>query len=636
MSFSSAGVLSGTPTATASGSITFTATNAYGYADRALTLTVNAAGSWAPTTLTATVDGSAATLTQIDAITTRSGTWWVDGLGQFGDSYVYAMRFSGNSAFIRLLVMRRVFTTEAGDGTTLNTRTIALAATLNGTAHTWTAGCVQGSVRVVQNQDPVAPNPAWIREAVTNYKVTAFRRETSYNPATFVPASPDGWRGAYDPTSLGPNSSGTTPSCNNNYVGITSGQGGEYTASRSFIHDIDAGIIDRALHNEDAQVTSLWPQFIQYTFYSLSQPQGANWSTTNHVTADPFFPISAPDRPYEMAGAATPVDPAVDSICDVRETSWNNGGPYGGPHRDPSHLENTGYVHWLATEDPVAALVVQRQLAYTIANYYEYKRPVGLTTYRCFDEQPRGIYNAFSALFKNKIITDSVATLNGRWLWGSTRINKMVADCISFYDGVMYAPIFSATTASPTLYTQKIISSYESGASGLVFPAYGGPYDGQTFFGTSNYFIWQYGTEALYLWTRAGNAIATKWLTSAAQLLSNLMVYIGGASAIDQTNSTAGSNRPIILSSATTPYTTVTDWANWWNSINPSASRTNFNASYSHSVNRFGNMLRLARGAGIAGLDPAIASFDSFKAATTASGPDVGVLGNWPKNSMGL
>jgi hypothetical protein len=43
MAFSSAGVLSGTPTATASGSITFTATNAQGADSRALTLTVNAA-----------------------------------------------------------------------------------------------------------------------------------------------------------------------------------------------------------------------------------------------------------------------------------------------------------------------------------------------------------------------------------------------------------------------------------------------------------------------------------------------------------------------------------------------------------------------------------------------------------------
>jgi hypothetical protein len=45
MAFSSAGVLSGTPTATASGSITFTATNAYGSANTSLALTVNAAGT---------------------------------------------------------------------------------------------------------------------------------------------------------------------------------------------------------------------------------------------------------------------------------------------------------------------------------------------------------------------------------------------------------------------------------------------------------------------------------------------------------------------------------------------------------------------------------------------------------------
>lgn len=45
MTFTSGGVLSGTPTATASGSITFRAANAYGYADRTLTLTVGAAAA---------------------------------------------------------------------------------------------------------------------------------------------------------------------------------------------------------------------------------------------------------------------------------------------------------------------------------------------------------------------------------------------------------------------------------------------------------------------------------------------------------------------------------------------------------------------------------------------------------------
>lgn len=629
MAFSSAGVLSGTPTATASGSITFRATNAFGFADRPLTLTVNASGSWAPTTLTATVDGTAATLTQVEAITTRSGTWWVDGLGQFGDSYVYAMRFSGNSAFIRLLVVRRAFTAEAGDGTTLDTRSIALAATLNGTPYSWTAGCVQGSVRVVQNEDPIAPNPDWIREAVTNYKVTAFRRENAYNPATFTPVSPDAWRGAYNPTSLGPNQAGSTPSGNANYVGTTTGSGGDSAASRSFLHDIDAGVIDRALHNEDGAVTSLWPQFVQYTFYSLAQPQAANWSTTNHVTADPFFSISAPDRPYEIGGVAGAVNAAIDTLQPV--TNWG---------RDPSHLENTGYVHWLATEDPVAAIVVQRQLAYIIASYYEYRRPVGGTTYRTFDEQERGVYNSFSALFKNKVITESITTLNGKWLWSSARVNKMIADCIAYLDSVTYSVVDSSTTSDPVAYTQKTIGSYQRpllGGTQNIF-AYGGPFDGQACYATSDFFLCQYGPEPLYLWAKSGNAVGIKMLNKAGLILSNLMQYVGGASAISATNAGAGSSRPIILASATVPYTTVTDWANWFNSINPGAPRTTFNGTYSHSINRTGNTLRLARDAGVTGLDPAIASFDSFKAATNNATlvDSSSFQGNWPKNAMGL
>jgi hypothetical protein len=49
MTFSSSGLLSGTPTVTANSSITFTATNAYGSNNSPLTLTVSAAGGNAPT-----------------------------------------------------------------------------------------------------------------------------------------------------------------------------------------------------------------------------------------------------------------------------------------------------------------------------------------------------------------------------------------------------------------------------------------------------------------------------------------------------------------------------------------------------------------------------------------------------------
>jgi hypothetical protein len=68
MTFSSGGVLSGTPTATASGSITFTATNAYGFADRALTLTVSAAGT-SPNYVVALDDWSTGSAVQIGTLT---------------------------------------------------------------------------------------------------------------------------------------------------------------------------------------------------------------------------------------------------------------------------------------------------------------------------------------------------------------------------------------------------------------------------------------------------------------------------------------------------------------------------------------------------------------------------------------
>jgi hypothetical protein len=80
MAFSSAGVLSGTPTATASGSITFTAANAYGSDSRALTLTVNAAGSFATPSniLTPTIETviSGATINQVGTmLRVKRGGW---------------------------------------------------------------------------------------------------------------------------------------------------------------------------------------------------------------------------------------------------------------------------------------------------------------------------------------------------------------------------------------------------------------------------------------------------------------------------------------------------------------------------------------------------------------------------------
>lgn len=83
MTFSSGGVLAGTPTATSSGSITFRATNAYGFDQRTLTLTVGAAGA-APVLVTAPSIGISPlgpirTTTTVGAILSVSpGTYFQD------------------------------------------------------------------------------------------------------------------------------------------------------------------------------------------------------------------------------------------------------------------------------------------------------------------------------------------------------------------------------------------------------------------------------------------------------------------------------------------------------------------------------------------------------------------------------
>jgi hypothetical protein len=80
MTISSAGVLAGTPTATSSGSITFTATNALGSDSRALTLTVSAAGSFASpvNTILPTIETviSGATINQVGTmLRVKRGGW---------------------------------------------------------------------------------------------------------------------------------------------------------------------------------------------------------------------------------------------------------------------------------------------------------------------------------------------------------------------------------------------------------------------------------------------------------------------------------------------------------------------------------------------------------------------------------
>lgn len=578
-------------------------------------------GSWAPTTLTATVDGSPATLTQVDAITTRSGIWWVDSLGQFGDSHVYSMRFSGNSAFIRLLVMRRVFTVEAGDGTALNMRAMSLSATLNGTPYSWSVKCSQGSVRVVQNQQPIAPSPSWIREAVQNHRVPAFDRKYAAIQSALTPysstSSAHSWRGAYDPESLGPNQTATTPTSNSNYVGVTSAQGGEYTSSRGFIHDVDAGVIDRALNNEDTPILTAWNQFVQFTFYSLAQPQGGVWSTALHTSVDSQIPQSG-ETAWEIAGA-TPYYSNVNSLQPA--DNWG---------RDASHLENTGFVHWIATEDPIAGLLLIRQLSWSLGSYFEYKRPGGvLTEYKVETGQERCLLNSMSALWKAKDVISRTSTLHGRFIWESARINKQVSDCIAYLDTTEVQPMITATDVTSDNYARKL-ASYPFG-SGSIYQSTLTPSGGSSTSIRSfvQFHLNTYGPPALYLFAKSGNITVKTWLEYAARHTVARIVTIGGARGNDgiSRQTALGNDYPIKFTGVNPTWTDLQGWCDWILSMTNTTyfngtttmpiPRTNFGSSWTHTSNTLYGLLLLARDAGVTGLDSSITAVRSMLDTTT-------------------
>lgn len=550
----------------------------------------------------------------VDVFVTRSGHWRLSALPAQGDAAVYRMTLEEKPGFVREFACRPLFTKEARKGIQLSLLTVKLLGA--------PASVAQGACRVVQNMQPVAPRLDWIRAAVANRTIPAYQRETAW-VSGLEPLVRHSGRQGYDPMSLGPRFDGasTAPTSSHNFVGVTSSQGGEYTASRGFLHDADARVVDAALHNEQAAITAYWPEFEQYTFYSLAQPQGAAWSAKNHVTIDPQFPQDG-ERGWELPFHNNP-NPRFDTALEV--TGWG---------RDVAHLENTGFVHWLATEDPVAGFLVQRQAAYALAGRREYQRggyagtlqPAD-TRYEGYADQERGIFNTLSVLWKSRDVSRRIASAEGRMFWSATRVQAQADQVIAFYDQTAER-VAAATIASPADYTAKL--------SGTPFTTIGiGGFlrrDGVKvkMQQTSAFESVQYGKEPLWLWTKAGNPTVRRWFTAYATGLAARMAVIGGAMGVDGRTSSGGSGYPTgptkqnatVTVAAAPPFNSTTGWAEWVAALplKQVDSRTNFNGASVHTAMQMEATLLMARDAAlpIPQLDSALSRIKQGRAATTA------------------
>jgi hypothetical protein len=510
--------------------------------------------------------------------------------------------------------------------------TVPVRFTIGTSAWTWSLGVAQGACRIAQTEDPVAPNAAWLREAVTQNLIPSYRRERAWLTSRVTLLAADTNRGDYDPASLGPVPGSTaTPTSNLNYVGVTSGQGGEYSASRGFVHDIDARLVDAAVHNEDSRITTVWPQVVQYSFYSLAQPQGAAWSFANHVTVDPQFP-QAGDRPWEAQLGVNP-NTAVDSMTDV--TNWG---------RDVAHLENTAYAHWLLTEDPVAGLVVQRQAAYALASFFENFRggfgtTPARTTYGGFTTNERGMFNVMSALWKSLQVSRKVTTANGRVFWSTARAQRQADEVLASYE-VVAQRIGTATTAVPADYLSRVTGTLFGNMGSEAYDVAGGTQ--VTLTQTSDFMLQQYGKEPLWLWAKAGDTRVRGWFITYARSIVVRMTVVGGAMGVDQRSGVRGSGYPIgptqvnsggFTVAALPPFSDDVGWGNWVAALPlaASASRTTFDGAGVHTAMQTEGLLLYAKDLAlpVTGLDAAISQVATTRAATNLSSlafPDIQML----------
>ena len=554
--------------------------------------------------------GSLVTPKHLDTLTTASGNWQFDSLGQVAGIAAYRWQRDGSTA-TRVMLCRNAAITENGDSTTLSLQMVQVKI---GT-YSVNAGVAPGSCRIVEDKPLVDYRADWVVQAVKDGRLPAYTRARSWIAQGTPPietVTP------YNPSVIGI-ADGQTSSATSghNFVGVTSGQGGEYTSSRGFLHDIDARVVDLALNK---QPIGNWATLQRYTYEVLSQPQAAIWSTVNNVTVDPQFPQPG-DRPYATAGLNT--QQHIDSLTNI--DGWQ---------RDVFHLENTCYAHWLATADPVAGMCIQRQLAFALAEYGENLRVKTPTSYAADTGQIRGILNMLTALWKSRDVAAHVTSQNGTVLWNTARIDKMKSDIFAYLDPVM-AP---APSSDPWSEARRISSTLIS-TPGVGFFQMD---DGSTRLvaTSSNFMLIQYGKEPLYLWARAGNTLARRWLEIGARHVAARIEMIGGAKGIDQcsplkglpngansdtTEDSGGSNYPVAPAvtkgtngyTITTPgFTNLAGWAGWYKTLCQPGVTDRYDGSAIHTATQIEGYLVLAKAAGVSGLDSAIARMAADKKRT--------------------
>ncbi|MBB4632014.1 hypothetical protein [Sphingosinicella soli] len=551
--------------------------------------------------VTVSLAGQSLVAKAMDTITTPTGTWPVSDLGPVSGGRAYKFGLSSRPTWWSVCIVRYAVPSD----TSVGERNYALS--VNGVEVGLSV--LNGSMKCIDNGEPVAPSMERLRAAVTA------KRVLPYSSAAF-----DGW--SKSPTlateRTTENKIGYVPGriygrsgMNNAIAYAVTGAGGEYGSSRGFISGDDAVMIAAAIAGNSAVFNDAAQQNRIQTLYGLGLPNLAIWSENHNLLRDPQIPLSG-DKPYVNEGTSSKADQLGDEgeWCAPTDYPWLSqigatGGACYSHGRDEAHLFNHGYAYWLATGDPRAAILQQAIAAYALASIFQGSYADG--SYRTRFGYQRTTMNVWSAMWKLQDVAENASSSNGNILWPKARAQKMVDDVFADWKSQL-ASMDAGTSA------HQRSSSIFRGIDLNQDSAY------------SNFMIQAYGPEAAYLFASKGEPAMLK------RIAENMVLRfgkIGGTRGVYGKGTGSGFQ---ILEGAVLPYTDTNSFITWTNAGN-TLPTDNFDGSAQHTVQRAYWSLKLAQDAvkrgwlaAVPGLDDAISKIETARA-KTAPNKDLGVVG---------
>ncbi len=459
----------------------------------------------APPDLAIRIDGSLRRAEPLELVTTPTGKWPIYSLGDIapeargdtgtvvepGRAYLFNLASNPGWWSLCLTAFGEDRAHESGYPKSLFQETLYSVEVNGSRAEVRVA---PGSMKCIDNGDPVPPDPAQILTAVKAgrllpYGEAAFKapfkaREPAYKPQKLAEMGYDPAR-IYDKAAV-----------YDKVFGNVSVSGGEAPSSRGFVSDTDAAMIVAALSDDNGLWNTATRDAATQIRYALGLPYLVIQSRNHDLLRDPQKPLPG-DRKYRVAGREKGVDqygapfwqpPAGYPGASLLDLSGAKDFKH---RRDLAHMFNHGYAWWLATGDPRVALLMQAQAAWAFASYYPAADKARYQPVNAGNVQERATLNHFAAMWRLRDVMRETETSGAGLFWDDARMERMIADSWTEYKAYIKRLESGSGPEAISVRSARLID--------------GGGY--------SNFMMQNYGPELAYLWAQAGEPVLLQRMT---------------------------------------------------------------------------------------------------------------------------